>query len=109
MIGGTVEQRTSALQLANHVRYVRAELKRELWTMTHAQGMVRVADVLEAPIPELENMKVLTLLKSVYRLGDSKVNRLMTQAGISQTRTVGGITGRQRECLVALLRGETGE
>lgn len=106
MLGGTVEQREHALQLANHVRCIRAEVKRDLRELNRAEGLLKAADLLEAPSVELEGMKVEALLGSIFRIGETKVHRLMLQAGISSQRTIGGITGRQRAALVSLLRGE---
>lgn len=106
MLRQEIEQRDQALQLANHVRKTRADVKRELRELNRADGLLRAAEIVEAPIVEMEGMKVEMLLRSVYRIGDAKVHRLMVQANIASQRTIGGITSRQRALLVRLLRGE---
>ncbi len=88
-----------ALQRANEIRSARAQLKREL-----KAGRVLIHGVLIDPPEYLQNAKVSELLLSVPKYGRVKVNRLLTQCRISPSKTLGGLSERQRHELVANLR-----
>ncbi len=88
-----------ALQRANEIRSARAQLKREL-----KAGRVLIHGVLLDPPEYLQNAKVSELLLSVPKYGRVKVNRLLTQCRISPSKTLGGLSERQRHELVANLR-----
>jgi S13-like H2TH domain len=92
-------QQMDALQRANEVRSARAQLKRELKV-----GRVHIHGVLLDPPEYLQNAKVSELLLSVPKYGRVKVNRLLTQCRISPSKTLGGLSERQRHELVANLR-----
>jgi len=88
-----------ALQRANEIRSARAQLKREL-----KAGRVHIHGVLLDPPEYLQNAKVSELLLSVPKYGRVKVNRLLTQCRISPSKTLGGLSERQRHELVGNLR-----
>ena len=92
-------QQMDALQRANEIRSARAQLKREL-----KAGRVLIHGVLLDPPEYLQNAKVSELLLSVPKYGRVKVNRLLTQCRISPSKTLGGLSERQRHELVANLR-----
>ena len=88
-----------ALERANKVRLARADLKRKV-----ATGETGVAEVvLECPW-EAESMTVADLLMSQRRWGISRCRKFLAQIPMSETKTVGTMTDRQRRTLAAMLR-----
>jgi hypothetical protein len=96
----SVEQRMEALDRANHIRGSRAQLKRDV-----RAGRSRASDHLRDPGEWLEMMHVRDLLLAVPKLGRVKVNRVMARFRIAPGKTVGGLSPRQREDLLAFLAG----
>jgi hypothetical protein len=95
-------QHMQALAQANRVRLARAELKRQI-----ADGELSVADVvLDCPW-EAESMAVADLLTSQHRWGRTRCRRFLSAIPMSETKTVGSMTDRQRRALAARLGGET--
>jgi hypothetical protein len=93
-------QHLQALHRANEVRLARAELKRRV-----AMGEISAAAViLEAPW-EARNMSVSDLLMSQRRWGHQRCRRLLGQVPVSENKTVGTLTERQRRALADLLAG----
>jgi len=87
-----------ALQRANAVRLARAELKRRV-----AIGEVGAADViLDAPW-EAESMTVSDLLTSQRRWGHTRCRKFLQCIPMSENKTVGSMTDRQRHALAQLL------
>jgi hypothetical protein len=87
-----------ALERANKVRLARAELKRGV-----ATGEIDVAEViLECPW-EAHSMAVADLLMSQRRWGQTRCRKFLTQIPMSEKKTVGSMTDRQRNTLAALL------
>jgi len=87
-----------ALQRANEVRLARAELKREI-----AEGAVSAAEViLRCPSP-IEKMTVSELLMSQRRWGRTRCRKYLMAVPLSETKTVGSMTERQRRALAAML------
>jgi hypothetical protein len=95
----SLDQRMEALTRANHIRVRRAQLKRDL-----KAGRAHIADVLSEPPDEVLTAKVYDMLMAVPRLGRVKATRLLTQCRISQSKTVGGLSDRQRGELLELFR-----
>lgn len=96
----TAQQRQDALDRANEIRSYRAELKREL-----RRGARSAAAVLRDPETEVETMKVVDLLLAAPKVGRVKANKLLARSRISPTKTVGGLSARQRGELAAYLSG----
>ncbi len=97
-------QHMRALSQANRVRLARAELKRQI-----ADGARTVADVvLECPW-EAASMSIGDLLMSQHRWGKTRCRRFLAPILMSETKTVGSLTERQRRELAARLGGEVGE
>jgi hypothetical protein len=95
-------QHMQALAQANRVRLARAELKRQV-----AEGELSVADVvLECPW-EAESMAISDLLMSQHRWGRTRCRRFLGSIPMSETKTIGSMTDRQRRALAARLGGET--
>src|SRR5882762_8919838 len=92
-------QHMRALTRANQVRLARAELKRSV-----AVEKIEVADViLECPW-EAHSMAVADLLMSQRRWGQTRCHKLLAQLPMSEKKTVGSMTDRQRRALAAMLR-----
>jgi hypothetical protein len=92
-------QRMEALQRANQIRTRRAELKRNL-----KAGRASIHDLLLDPPDWVETAKVFDMLLAVPKYGRVKVNRILTVCRISPSKTIGGLSQRQRTELVAMLR-----
>jgi len=91
-------QHLEALSRANQVRLARAELKRRV-----ACGEISVSDVvLESPW-EAGSMTVADLLMSQRRWGLTRCRKLLGQIPVSETKTIGSLTDRQRRALASLL------
>ena len=87
-----------ALERANQVRLARAELKRRV-----AVGEIPVAEViLECPW-EAESMAVADLLMSQRRWGQTRCRKFLAQVPMSEKKTVGSMTERQRRTLATML------
>jgi hypothetical protein len=93
-----------ALAQANRVRLARAELKRQV-----ADGETTVADiVIECPW-QAASMAIADLLMSQHRWGRTRCRRFLAGIPMSETKTVGSMTERQRRALSARLRGDLEE
>jgi hypothetical protein len=88
-----------ALERANKVRLARADLKRRVST-----GEASVAEVVLQCPWEAESMTVADLLMSQRRWGVSRCRKFLAQIPMSETKTVGTMTDRQRRTLAAMLR-----
>ena len=95
----SLDQRMEALTRANEIRVARAQLKRDL-----KQRRVRIEQVIADPPDYVLTAKVYDMLVAVPRLGRVKVGRLLTQCRISQSKTVGGLSERQRSELLDMFR-----
>jgi hypothetical protein len=87
-----------ALQRANEVRLARADLKHRI-----AKGTISAAEVILDCPAQIENMAVGELLMSQHRWGHTRCRRLLTAVPLSETKTVGSMTDRQRRALAAML------
>ncbi len=91
-------QHLRALARANHVRLARAELKRRV-----LEGELTVAEVvLDAP-PEAETMTLADLLMSQRRWGLTRCRKLLQAIPMTESKTVGAMTERQRHAVAAAL------
>jgi hypothetical protein len=98
MIAPAGPQYMRALERANQVRLARASLKRRI-----ALGETDVAAViLECPW-EAESMAVADLLMSQRRWGQTRCRKFLAQLAMSEKKTVGSMTDRQRRTLAAML------
>ena len=95
----SLTQRMEALKRANDVRTARAKLKRDL-----KGGRTNIHGLLLDPPEYLLTAKVFDLLLAVPKYGRVKVNRILTQCRISPSKTIGGLSQRQRNELVSYLR-----
>jgi hypothetical protein len=93
----SLDQRMEALKRANDIRVKRAKLKKDL-----KDGRVRIESILRSPPDYVETAKVFDILMAVPKFGRVKAARFLNQARISQAKTVGGLSERQRAELVGL-------
>jgi hypothetical protein len=91
-----------SLRQGNEVRFKRADLKRDL-----KSRQADVTDLLEAPPMWLRTMRVRALLLVVPKLGAVKVDRALAQCRIAPSKTIGGLSKRQRAEIVRYLRRGT--
>ncbi len=87
------------MEAANEIRTKRARLKKDL-----KAGKVQIERLLLDPPEYLGSAKVFDLMLAVPKYGRVKVNRILNQCRISPSKTIGGLSVRQRAELVALLR-----
>ena len=92
------QQHMQALELANRVRLARATLKRRVGT-----GELEAAEVVVKCPWEAESMPIMDLLMSQRRGGRTRCRKFLTSIRMSETKTVGSLTERQRHTLAALL------
>ncbi|CAA9469816.1 MAG: hypothetical protein AVDCRST_MAG53-1185 [uncultured Solirubrobacteraceae bacterium] len=92
------DPRMKALRLANEIRSARARLKRNL-----KAGRVSLRDVLREPPQCAETAKVVDMLLAVPKYGRVKANKLLKDCAIPASKTIGGLSQRQREALIASL------
>jgi hypothetical protein len=92
-------QRMDALQRANDIRTRRAQLKRDL-----KAGRVSIHNLLREPPEYVETAKVFDMLLAVPKYGRVKVGKILQTCRISPSKTIGGLSERQRTELVSLLR-----
>jgi hypothetical protein len=92
-------QRMEALQRANEIRTQRAQLKRDL-----KAGRLKIHDLLLEPPEYIETAKVFDMLLAVPKYGRVKVNKVLQVCRISPSKTIGGLSERQRAELISMLR-----
>jgi hypothetical protein len=87
-----------ALQRANQVRLARAELKRRV-----SQGEVSAAEVILTSPWEAASMSVSDLLMSQRRWGHTRCRKFLQEIPMSENKTIGSMTERQRHALAQML------
>jgi hypothetical protein len=92
-------QRMDALASANVIRRERAQMKRDL-----KAGRKRAHDLILEPPEWLETMKIFDLILACPKYGRVKVNKILQLCRISPTKTIGGMSQRQRAEIVSMLR-----
>src|ERR671918_2506526 len=95
----SLDQRMEALKRANDIRVKRAKLKKDL-----KDGKVHIEQILGDPPEYVSTAKVFDMLMAVPKFGRVKAARFLNQCRISQSKTVAGLSDRQREELVNLFR-----
>jgi len=93
----SLDQRMDALRRANDVRVKRAQLKKDL-----KDGRVRIETILGGPPEYVETAKVIDILMAVPKFGRVKAARFLSTCRISQSKTIGGLSDRQRAELIDL-------
>jgi hypothetical protein len=95
-------QHMQALQRANEVRLARAELKRRVM-----DGEMSAAEVILGSPWEADTMAVAELLMSQHRWGHTRARRFLATVPMTETKTIGSMTDRQRASLAELLTAQT--
>jgi hypothetical protein len=95
----THDQRMKALRRANDIRTRRAQLKRDL-----KAGKTSVDGLLLDPPEWVMTAKVFDMILAVPKYGRVKANKILGQCRISPSKTIGGLSQRQRAELVQMLR-----
>lgn len=91
-------QHLQALQRANAVRLARAELKRRI-----GDGQVTVAEVILNAPWEADSMSIADLLTSQRRWGETRCRKFLQCVPMSENKTIGSMTDRQRRELAQML------
>jgi hypothetical protein len=99
----TLQQRRDALKEANRIRTQRAGLKKRMKDRKESYF-----DLLLEPPQYIESMKVEDFLTAIPKYGKVKTNKVLQQSRISPTKTVGGMSSRQRTELVWRMNGGSG-
>jgi hypothetical protein len=81
------------------VRSARAKLKREL-----AAGTVELAQILVKPPRCVRTARVRDLLLVLPKIGSVRAARILAHCRVAHSKTLGGLTERQRAELINLLR-----
>jgi hypothetical protein len=95
----THDQRMRALRKANDIRTARAQLKRDL-----KAGKARIETLLLDPPEYVLSAKAIDMILAVPKYGRVKANRILSHCRISPSKTIGGLSERQRAELVVQLR-----
>lgn len=98
-----LSQPLQALEVANRVRYYRADVKREIGALPTAEGLRAVADKLDDP--GFASMRLYELLGSVRRVGVTKIDRICRDADLYPAKRLGSLTVRQIAILRRVLGG----
>ncbi len=93
------KQRLDALVRANAARRLCAQLKKDL-----KAGRRAIDDTLLDPPTYIKTAKVVDIMLAVPTYGRVKTNKLLAQCRISPSKTIGGLSARQRDELVVRLR-----
>lgn len=94
----SLDQRMDALRRANDIRTARARLKKDL-----KASRTSIHSILLDPPDYVLTAKVFDMLLAVPKYGRVKTNRILNQCRISPSKTIGGLSERQRAELVSLL------
>jgi hypothetical protein len=97
--GRSREQRLRALRLANEIRLARAQLKKDL-----ASGKIELAQIIAQPPAYVRTARVRDVLLAVPKIGSVKAGRILADCGIAHSKTLGGLTERQRTELLNRFR-----
>jgi hypothetical protein len=97
--GRSPEQRLRALEQANEVRTARAQLKKEL-----ASGKIELVQILADPPACVRTARVRDVLLVLPKIGSVRAARILSHCGIAHSKTVGGLTERQRGELIDFFR-----
>jgi hypothetical protein len=94
----SLDQRMDALRRANDIRSQRAKLKKDL-----KSGQVTIQRIIANPPDYVLTAKVFDMLMAVPKYGKVKATKFLNHCRISQGKTMGGLSERQRNELLELL------
>lgn len=95
----SLDQRMAALKRANDIRVARADTKRDL-----KAGREDVVALVCHPPESLHTMRLYDLLQAVPKIGKVKAKSILTGARISESKTLLGLSDRQRTEVADVLR-----
>jgi hypothetical protein len=93
-----VPQHMQALRRANEVRLARAELKRRV-----SEGTITASEVIRTCPWEAASMTIGELLVSQHRWAWTRARNLLADLGVSEMKTLGTFTDRQRQMFARAL------
>jgi len=91
-----VSQHMEALESANRIRLERSDFKRKILS-----GERSITDSFQAEC--CQTMTVMALLMAQRRWADRRAAKLLSMLGLSELKTVGGLTERQRRLVLDAL------
>jgi len=94
----SASQQMQALAIANQTRTYRARLKGDI-----KLGRVSATGILAAPPEQTQTMKVFDVLMAMPMIGRVKATAMLRRANVSPSKTIAGLSDRQRRELLALL------
>lgn len=98
-------QRMEALEHANDIRTKRANFKKQMKAApTKDKSKEKAIKALLETPAYMESMKVFDLLMSTRGFGRVKTNKYLQCLIISPSKTVGGLSQRQRAALIGAIR-----
>lgn len=95
----TNDQRRDALIIANGIRVERAKMKERL-----KSGTEQAIDILKDVPPYARTMKAMDLLLAIPKYGKYKASRTLSHCRVAQSKTLAGLTDRQREQIIEQLQ-----
>lgn len=95
----TLIQKMEALAKGNLVRTKRKDLKRDL-----KAGKRTIHILLLDPPKYVETMKLYDVLRAVPKYGRVRVEEVLRVCRVSPSKTIGGLTDRQRDEIISRLR-----
>lgn len=91
-------QRMEALRAANDIRSRRAQLKRDL-----KAGRANIAELVLEPPEYIQTAKLYELMLACPKWGRVKVGKVFNFCHISPSKTIGGLSERQRREVAAFI------
>jgi hypothetical protein len=88
----------AALERANEIRAFRARLKKDV-----KAGKESAYGIVACPPEMTATMKVFDLLLAMPKTGRVRANKLLRRCSVSPSKTLAGLSDRQRRDLLALL------
>jgi S13-like protein len=95
----SLEQRRYALEKANDIRMRRARLKKDL-----KARRITIHTLIVDPPEFIETMKLFDLILASPKYGRVKANKMLGYCRISPSKTIGGLSERQRKEIASFLR-----
>lgn len=92
----SLEQRMAALARGNDIRIKRSRLKKDV-----KAGREKLSAYLDEPPAWLETAKLRDLLLSMPGYGPVRADKLLLRVGAAPSKTMGGLTDRQRLAVLA--------
>lgn len=95
----SLQQRLTALSRANEIRARRAQLKRDL-----KGGQKSILPLLLDPPDWVESARIYELMLALPKFGRVKASKALNQVHCSPSKTISGLSDRQRVELIRHLR-----